>query len=206
MSVISGSRRFTAVLAALVLLLAAPVGAPAFANDDVRLNVVLDSTELLASINASPEPVIDTDITFEVFNASNGALFYTYTHTASSGVASTSINLTDGRYKIRATAAGFLESWYTASSGRDDGAFAELLGYQDRDTFATADEIVVDSVTGTSSWNSESWTVLHRTSSSISGAVAKDFSVTEESMLANVTVQLFDEAATDPDAEPASTT
>ncbi|MCO4255254.1 hypothetical protein [Pseudarthrobacter cellobiosi] len=32
MSVISGSRRFTAVLAALVLLLAAPLGAPAYAD------------------------------------------------------------------------------------------------------------------------------------------------------------------------------
>lgn len=206
MSVISGSRRFTAVLAALVLLLAVPLGAPAFANDDVRLYVVLDSTELLASINASPGPAIATDITFEVFNAIDGDLVLAIPQTANSGVASTGFNLADGRYKIRASAAGFLESWYTIPSGRDANAFAELLGYQDRDTFATADEIVVGSATGTSSWNSEGWTVLHRTSSSISGAVAKDFSVGEGSMLANVTVELFDEAATDPAAGPASTT
>ncbi|MCP8999642.1 carboxypeptidase-like regulatory domain-containing protein [Pseudarthrobacter sp. RMG13] len=193
-------------MATLILLLAAPLGAPAFANDDVRLYVVLDSTELLASINASPGPAIATDITFEVFNAIDGGLVLAIPQTASSGVASTSFDLTDGTYKIRATAAGFLESWYTIPSGRDGNAFAELLGYQDRDTFATADEIVVGSATGTSSWNSEGWTVLHRTPSSISGAVAKDFSVAEGSMLANVSVELYDEAATDPDTEPAATT
>lgn len=74
--------RFATVPAALILLLAAPLGAPAFADDEVRLSVVLDSTELLASINASPAPAIDTAVTFEVFDAS---------------------------YKIRATAAGFLK-------------------------------------------------------------------------------------------------
>jgi hypothetical protein len=53
---------------------------------------------------------------------------------AAAGVANASFDLTDGTDKIRATAAGFLESWYTTNSGRDDGAFAELPGYQDRDT------------------------------------------------------------------------
>ncbi|WP_248763162.1 carboxypeptidase-like regulatory domain-containing protein [Pseudarthrobacter sp. SSS035] len=189
-------------MATLILLLAAPLGAPAFANDDVHLSVILDSPDVLAIINASPEPEIDTDVTFEVFNAGNGALFRTYTQTASSGVANKSINLADGRYKIRATAAGFLESWYTASSGSDGNALAELLGYQERGTLATADEIVVDSVTGTSSWNSESWTVLHRSESSISGAVGDDFSAREGSLLEGVAVELYDAAATDPEAVP----
>ncbi|QHK21246.1 hypothetical protein GU243_17730 [Pseudarthrobacter psychrotolerans] len=162
MSVISGSQRFTAVLAAVLLLLAAPLGAPAFANDDVRLYAVLDSTELLASINASPGPAIAIDVTFEVFNAIDGDLVLAIPQTANAGVASTGFNLADGRYKIRATAAGFLENWYTIPSGRDGNAFVQLLGYQDRDTFATADEIVVDSVTpANSSWNSKGWTVLH---------------------------------------------
>ncbi|MCO4238813.1 hypothetical protein NG702_15570 [Pseudarthrobacter sp. MDT3-28] len=137
MSGISGSRRFTAVLATLILLLAVPLGAPAFADDEVRLSVVLDSTELLASINASPGPAIATDVTFEVFNAIDGGLVLAIPQTASSGVASTSFDLTNGTYRIRTTAAGFLESWYTASSGRDDGAFAELLGYQDSSPWAS---------------------------------------------------------------------
>jgi hypothetical protein len=48
----SGSPRFKAVLAALVLLLAAPLGAPALADPgNVQVTAILDSTELLATIN-----------------------------------------------------------------------------------------------------------------------------------------------------------
>ncbi|MHA7302436.1 hypothetical protein, partial [Pseudarthrobacter sp. MDT1-22] len=111
-----------------------PLGAPAFADDEVRLSVVLDSTELLASINASPGPAIATDVTFEVFNAIDGGLVLAIPQTASSGVASTSFDLTNGTYRIRTTAAGFLESWYTASSGPGLWTWADAVEWLPRDS------------------------------------------------------------------------
>lgn len=51
MSGISGSRRFIAILAALLLLLAVPLGAPAVADPgQVRVSIILDSPEILANI------------------------------------------------------------------------------------------------------------------------------------------------------------
>ncbi|WP_157768961.1 PxKF domain-containing protein [Pseudarthrobacter sulfonivorans] len=111
-----------------------------------------------------------------------------------------SFNLADGYYKIRATADGYQESWHTSSSGRYSDSFRELLGYQERKTFETADAIVVDSVTGTSSWTSAGWTVLHPSESSISGGVGNDVSAQQGSLLADVAVELYDAAAPDPGA------
>lgn len=52
MSANSGSRRFMAFLAALILLLSAHLGAPAFADPgNVHVAAILDSTELLATLN-----------------------------------------------------------------------------------------------------------------------------------------------------------
>lgn len=133
MSGISASRRFTAVLAALLLLLAAPLGAPAYA-DPSRVSVT------------------PPDIVYEVFDATGDGQEPVDTQTAPGGFGEVvSFDLADGHYKIRATADGYQESWYTSSSGRYSDSFRELLGYQERKTFETADAIVVDSVTGTSS-------------------------------------------------------
>lgn len=208
MSGICASRRFLAVLAALLLLLAVPLGAPAVADaGHVSVTVVLDSPELLANVNDGSSTSIDTDVTFEVFSAGDGAPVLQSTQTASSGVGSASFDLNDGSYKIRVTAPGFLESWYTASSGSTGEAFLALLRYQERDTFESADAIVVDSVyPGNSSWSSEGWTVLHRSESSITGAVGNDGSPSQGSMLANVAVELYDEAVTDPSAGPVAET
>jgi hypothetical protein len=52
MSANSGSRPFMAVLAALAMLLSAPLGAPAFANPgNVHVAAIPDSTELPAASN-----------------------------------------------------------------------------------------------------------------------------------------------------------
>ena len=208
MSGMCASQRFTAVLAALLLLVAVPLGAPAAADPGhINIMVALDSPELLANLNSSSDPSIDTDVTFEVFSAGDGAPVLTLTETASLGVGSASFFLNDGNYRIRATAPGFLESWYTASSGSTGEAFLELLGYQERDTFESADSIVVDSVIpGNSSWTSAGWTVLHRSESSITGAVGNDASIPQGSTLENVAVELYDEAATEPGAGPVAET
>ena len=64
MSLISGPRRFTAVLAALLLLLAAPLGAPAYADPSrVSVSVLLDSLdslEVMVLINDSSASVTPT--------------------------------------------------------------------------------------------------------------------------------------------------
>lgn len=76
------SKRFIATVAALLLLLAVPLGAPAVADPGlVRVMVVLDSPELLANINDTSGPSIDTDVTFEVFSAGDGALVLEHTQT-----------------------------------------------------------------------------------------------------------------------------
>ena len=52
MSANSGSRRFMAFLAALIMLLSVPLGAPAFADaGNVHVAAIPDSTELLATLN-----------------------------------------------------------------------------------------------------------------------------------------------------------
>ncbi|MGY4543690.1 hypothetical protein ACVWY0_003632 [Arthrobacter sp. UYNi723] len=154
-------------------------------------------------INDSSASVTPPDIVDEVFDATGGGQGPVDTQTAPGGFGEVvSFDLADGHYKIRATADGYQESGYTASSGRYSDSFRELLGYQERKTFATADEIeiVVDLVTGTSSSTSEGWTVLHPSESSISGAVGNDVSAQQGSLLADVAVELYDAAAPDPEA------
>lgn len=204
MSGISGSQRFIAILAALLLLLAVPLGAPAVADPgQIRVTVILDSPDILAGLNGSTVTSLDTTVTFEVFSTSGSEPLFRSTQTAASSVESASFDLDDGSYKIRVAATGFVENWYTVSSGRDWDAFDELLGYQEGYTAETADAIVVDSINpDNSSWNSEGWTVLHRSSSSITGGVANDVSAPEGSLLAGVAVELYDEAGTAPDAFP----
>lgn len=209
MSGISGSQRFTAVLAALVFLLTVPLSSPAFAGPtSVHLYVVLDSPEVLTNLNGSEAaPSTDTAVTFEVLDAATGLQVAFSPQVASLGVASASFNLDDGEYKIKVTADGFLENWYTSASGSGGDGYIELLRYQERATYATADVILVDSVApDTSSWDSEGWMVLHRWDSSISGVVGTDFSGQQGSMLAGVPVELYDEASTDPDAGPVAET
>lgn len=65
MSGISGSQRFTAVRAAVLLLMAAPLGAPAHADPNIiEVSALVDSTELLQAINGGDEP--DDVVTYEV--------------------------------------------------------------------------------------------------------------------------------------------
>ncbi|MDR7158192.1 hypothetical protein J2X42_000886 [Arthrobacter sp. BE255] len=169
--------------------------------------MILDSTEVMANINESSAPAIATVVTYDVFDAAGDGLLPVMTRAAGAGLGETaSFDLADGSYRIRVTAEGFLDSWFTASSGRDGDAFLELLRYQERTTFATADDIVVDSVTpANSSWNSQGWTVLHPSSSSISGAVGSDVSAQQGTLLADVAVELYDGSAA-PDSGPAATT
>ena len=191
------SRRFTIFLAVLVLFLAAPLGPPAFSNHgNIRLYAVLDSPELLAGFHGSSSPGAAPNFLFQVFDAASGQLVESSLDTAAPSVGTVGFHLDDGRYKIRATADGFEESWYTASSGRAGKAFSELLEYQERQSFETADVIVVDSVNPeNSSWDAEGWSVLHSTVSSISGAVATDAGAQPESLLAAIRVELYAAAA-----------
>lgn len=209
MSEPSTSRRFTAVFAALLLLLAIPPGAPATADPGhINVSVVLDSPGLLANVNGGSAPPTDLQVTFEVFNAADGALVVGASPVISSwDVASASFDLGDGSYKIKVSAPGFVESWFTEASGAEEGeaVFTQLLGYQERFTAETAETIVVDSLTqGNSSWVTGAFTVLHRTASSITGAVGNDAAISIGSMLPGVDVELY--AAADPFAAPVAGT
>lgn len=204
---ISGSRKSIAVLVVLLLFLAAPFSSPAFSDQgNVGLYVVLDSPELLGSIDGDPDLAPDTAVLFEAFNPTSGELVRETSATAGAGLADAFLLLPDGSYKIRATAEGFQESWYTVPSGQDGGAFEELLTFQERHTFETADVIVVDSVNpDNASWNAQGWTVLHPTVSSISGAVASNSTGEPGTLLEGVAVELFDAAATSESAHVAVT-
>lgn len=201
----SGSRRFTAVLAALFLLLAVSPGPPAFSDPNtVEVTALLDSAELLRAINTGSEP--DGLVTYEVFAADGDGTTAIASASSSNTFVPVSFTLADGNYKIRASAPGFLGSWYSVSSGAGGEAVLDLLEYQERrDNFATADVIVVDSVNPlNASWAAAAWTVLHPSSSSISGAVGNDVSAQQGTLLADVAVELYDEAA--PASSPVATT
>ena len=189
------SRRFTIFLAVLVLFLAAPLGPPAFSNHAaVAVGAVLDSTELLGSLDSQTDP--RAEITYEVFFADGDGLAALASATSSHNFGTVGFHLEPGNYKIRAISPGFLESWYTSSAGSSQFSISELLTYQERRTFATADVIVVDASTpGNSSWTHDGWTVLHRNLSSISGAVASEASGQAGTLLPGVAVELHDEAA-----------
>ncbi|WP_309109058.1 PxKF domain-containing protein [Arthrobacter sp.] len=209
MFAVSTTRRATAVFAALLLLLAVPLGAPATADSGhINVSAVLDSPGLLANVNGGSPPPADLEVTFEVFNVSGGALVPKVSAVTSSwDVASASFDLEDGRYKIKVSAPGFVESWFTASSGAEEGdaVFTQLLGYQERRTLETADTIVVDTLNPTnSSWVTGAFTVLHRTASSITGAVGKDAAISTGSMLPGVAVELY--PASDPAGAPVAGT
>lgn len=208
MSARSTCRRSAAICAALLLLVAVPFSVPASANPStIDLGVVLDSPTLFAGIN-SPEPTTDPDVTFEVLDANDGTVVAQDTEPASSGLSWVSLEVPDGSYRIRATAQGYEESWFTALSGAEagDAVFTQLLGYQERHSIADADVIVVDTaVPANSSWVTGGMTVLHRSTSSISGAVGNDMAVSQGSLLEGVTVQLYDDAA-GTEALPVTTT
>lgn len=87
MSGISGSQRFTAVLAAVLLLLAAPLGAPAYADPGrVDLSVILDSPEVMANISNSSGPAITAVVTYDVFDAAGNGLAPVTSRTAGAGL------------------------------------------------------------------------------------------------------------------------
>lgn len=200
------SKRFQSVLAILVLCLILPLAHPAVSDPgSVRLYAVLDSPDLFASVGSSPDPGAGVVVTFEALDPVTGATLAQAVATADGGLANASLDLNDGSYKIRAVAEGFTDSWYTALSGRDGGAFDELLTLQDGDTFDSADVIEVDSVIpDNSSWNGEGWTVIHPSASSISGGAASDSTAEQGTLLDGVAVDLFD--ATAPESGPVSTT
>lgn len=209
MSGISPSRRFTAVFAALLLLMAVPLGAPATADPgQIHVSAVLNTPGVLANVNGASAPSVDLEVTFEVFNANNGFLVAEASPVTSSwDVATASFDLGDGSYKIKVTAPGFVESWFTASSGAEEGAavFTKLFGYQERYTAETAETIVVDSLKPeNSSWVTGAFTVLHPKASSITGAVGNDAAISTGSMLPGVEVELH--AAAEPDAGPVAKT
>lgn len=202
MSETSTSRRLTAVFAALLLLLAVPLGAPAIADPgQIHVSAVLNTPGLLANVNGGSVPTADLEVTFEVFDADDGTLVAEASPVTSSwDVATASFDLEDGSYKIKVSAPDFVESWFTASSGAEEGdaVFTKLLGYQERYTAATAETIVVDSTNpGNSSWVTGAFTVLHPAASSITGAVGNDAAISTGSMLAGVEVELYSAADSD---------
>lgn len=191
------TRRFAAALAVLVMVISVPLGQPAFSNpSNVGVYVVLNSPELFSSIDSSPAPGAGTEVTFQALDAASGALVSQATAMTEGGVAYATLDVQDGSYKIRVTAQGYQESWYTVSSGIDTSVFQEFLTLQARDTVDSADVIVVDSITpANASWNMDGWTVLHPTASSISGGVATDSGAQPGTLLDDVVVDLFDAAA-----------
>ncbi|WP_456504213.1 PxKF domain-containing protein [Arthrobacter sp. UYCu723] len=188
-----------------MLLLAVPLAPPASADEGrVDVGVILDSSELLEMINGGGAPA--TPVTFDVLAAGNAS---SVVASATSGDAFVPVSfvLADGEYKIRATAPGFLDGWFSATSGATGDSVLEMFGYQSRRDFASADVIVVDSsARGASTWTSTGWTVLHRSASSVSGAVANDASGQSGSLLEGVGVELHEAAALPGSAPVAGTT
>lgn len=188
-------RRFAAVVGALVVLLAVPLGPVAFSDHaSVSVGAVPHSTELVAMVDSGTEPL--TEITYDVFAADGDGSAPVATNKAEHIFGTVPFHLPDGRYKIRATAPGFLEGWYTSTAGAGEFSISELITYQDSRTFATADVIVVDSLApANSSWTHAGWTVLHSAASSISGAVASSSGGEAGSLLSGIGVELHDAAA-----------
>lgn len=199
-------RRTVAVLATLVLVLSVPIGQPAFSNpSNVGLYVLLNAPDLFKSVDSSPEPGAGIEVTFQAVDPTSGDVLSQASAVTEGGMAHASLNVEDGSYKIRVTAQGFQESWYSVPSGRAEDVFQEFLTLQARDTFVSADVIAVDALTpANASWDMDAWTVLHPTVSSISGGVATDSGAQSGTLLDGVVVDLFDAAAA-PGASPVRT-
>ena len=196
--------RNVGLAAALGLLAAGIVASPAVAvGGQVQLTTILDSADSWSAI-VGTGPALTTPVTYDVFAATGDGVTPVATAVAEPSVGFlTSISLDDGVYKISASAPGFVTSWFSSTAGATTDNWWELMGSQQRQDFATADPITVDTVTGASSWNSTGWIVLHESATSISGVVLTDFAFSPGSFLPGVSVELYD--ATSPQSPPVTT-